>query len=381
MTIFSNSVLPFDAKGKEMKIDKVGTDPQTGIAIYQIDCAYRRGDGRPTHIKRQALGSTDLAVKIAQIQEVVEGGSLTVPYFEQCIEYYLQNKGFGGFSKACYDLARKQLGKYRVNKVFRKHYVDYNSILVSKGIKPNTRNNYRTVVRSILHFSVGSLLEVCPVTDFLMEQFEYRDRVWDHSERQRLFDKLSEWDSHLIMAIYFMAKNPIRKNDLRRLTRKNLISEAGVSVVQFVAGKTSRSAKGKLTTLPNIDHVLLDYWTGLPPGCPWLFPMVGTERNGMHTKMKPGAWRQMGDFDRHFNSLCDAALVVDFTIHDLKHCAITYMMEQGYTYEELRKLGIQFSPKTAAIYDNRSAVDIVRRRVGAAPQLGVVSSERYQEAV
>ena len=38
------------------------------------------------------------------------------------------------------------------------------------------------------------------------------------------------------------------------------------------------------------------------------------------------------------------ARIDNFRWHDLKHCAITWMLDSGYTERDLQNLGIQYSP-------------------------------------
>ena len=74
------------------------------------------------------------------------------------------------------------------------------------------------------------------------------------------------------------------------------------------------------------------YEAGLPADCPWLLPMIGTEHNGRVTKLRPGVWKKIIEPDRHFARLIDECGISDFVFHDLKHCAETYMVRQGYHY-------------------------------------------------
>ncbi len=347
-----------------------GTEAALGVKFLPdgrtlIRHPYRRADGvaswkqvtLDTRDKRKiAKAMLDLAVSVE--------GSLKTPTFGECVEHYLHRHGGGedyGGMRSCFDGrvgVRKALGRVKVNDRLLQAYHKYTTS-ISGERKPNTVNNYRICVRSVLNYAYRTgLIDRVPIRDYGITAFEYRERVWTQQERQRIFNVLDGWDSHLKWAVYFAALNPIRKTDQFGLTREAL--DMTNRVVRFRPRKTGRR-KQRLTILPNIDDTLMGYFLSLPGECPWLFPMVATERNGMHTKMKPGQWRRTGDPKRHFRSVCAAADVDDFHWHDLKHVAVTYMIEeQGYSYERLRKLGIQYSEKTARVYHNRDALEIIR---------------------
>jgi len=53
------------------------------------------------------------------------------------------------------------------------------------------------------------------------------------------------------------------------------------------------------------------------------------------------------------------ARINDFHWHDLKHCAITYMVDAGYTILDLKNLGIQFSEEMVERYYNFSAKKVI----------------------
>lgn len=361
LTILDPDTLPL--KGGDMIIRF--TDSPEGVRTYYVDRSYRRADGKTTHFKRKTTDPLLHARHIVEAQNIHGECSLTSQRFAECISTYIIEKGTGGFSQACYDRAKKELGRlYSDKPSFAAAFAAYCIKLEAEDFAVNTVNNYKIVIRSVANYAFKTgRAGTCTVRCWNLKQGTERSRILTPAEQLAIENKLREWDSHLIWAFDFAVKNPIRKTDLFNLQRKNLkcdiVEGRQIYYVQFQAKKTRRTANGKITTLPNISPEFVEYERSLPADCPWLFPMIGTKQNGMHTKLKPGKWKKIIDADKHFHSLLTEANINDFHFHDLKHCAETYMLRQGCSYETMQKLGIQMSSKTQKLYDNRSQVELV----------------------
>lgn len=342
-------------KGGDMSIKEDGVDRKTGLKRYKIDEPwYDPAAGKSTHIKRTAIGSEDLARKIAEIT-ALKGGAIGAKTFCGCTEHYQAGRGFGS-KKDVFERNCREIGAAKIDRQFPLVYTRYiNKIRV--GRKINTVNNYRICIRSVLNYCFQTnFIEEQPVRDFGLEAQEARDRLWTEDERQRILNILQQLDSYLLPVILFAERNPIRKADLFNLKRDDV--DMSAAVVRFVADKTD-----KISTLPNVDNSLIRHIMALPADCPWLFPAYGTAQNRQWSKLQPGEWRKIKDADKHWNRVLRDAKVIDLHFHDLKAVAETYMIhEQGYAYADLQKLGIQCSPKTQRIYDRRGAMDIIERR-------------------
>lgn len=341
--------------GRDMAIILLGKCPKTGMDRWMVRVSYRPHSGAESKkIKRIAVGADDLALRIAEVRQLTSG-SLTARSFKECSEHYRGHKGYG--SKAdVFERNIRDLGAFKVDSRFPARYYEY-ILKISQGRAVNTVNNYRICIRSVLNFAYKSgFINSQPIRDFGMQEMVSRDRIWSDDERTRILNNLRELDSYLLPAVEFASVNPVRKADLFNLKRKDL--DMAARVVRLTAAKT-----GKVTTLPNVTDGLIRHAMSLPAGCQWLFPAYGTEKNGKTSKLKPGTWKKIIDADKHWNSVLTEAKVYDFHFHDLKACAETYMIhEQGYTYADLEKLGIQCSPKTQKVYDRRGAMDIVLKR-------------------
>jgi integrase len=364
----TDTILYPDALPQKGGLMRIWHEDIQGTRWYYVDRAYVRGDGKSTHYRRKTDDPVVHARQVIEAQSITGECSLTSKRFSECVETYLEEKGAGGFSAACYDRAVRELGRLFPDKnSFAAGYAQYAARLEAGDLAINTANNYKIVVRSVCNYAHKTKRCGAPaVTDYQILEGNERSRILSPAEQLTIENKLREWDSHLIWAFDFALKNPIRKRDLFNLKRADLkravVDGRLICTVQFVAQKTSGGKrKTKITTLPNVSREFLDYEAQLPSDCPWLFPMVGTDRNGRITKLHAGAWKKIIEPDRHFARLIDKCGIHDFTFHDLKHCAETYMLRQGYHYDDMRKLGIQMSSKTQKLYDNRSQVEIVAR--------------------
>jgi hypothetical protein len=371
------------------KGDKLKTwfeDDANGVRTYYIDKAYRRGNGKPDHFRRKTTDPVQHAKHIVEANSINCDSSLTSTRFSEIINAYRSIKGDGGFSTKCYDRAVDALGRLYPDKLnFSGAYAEYTAKLGAMGLAVNTVNNHKIIVRTVCNFGFETgKCGKASVRNWLIEQGNERNRILSTSEELAFMNTLAAvavpgrppMRSHIFEAVKFALRNPIRKCDLFNLTRKNLKMESHngkvIWVVQFQAPKTRRNIK--ITTLPNVGMDLVSYVQGLPADCPWMFPMLEHDGEGIGG-LKKGTWKKIIDADRHFNYVLEKAGIDDFHFHDLKHCAITYMLKQGYTYDALGKLGIERSEKTQALYDNRSQVEIVAKLAERRLSVG------YQEAV
>jgi integrase len=67
----------------------------------------------------------------------------------------------------------------------------------------------------------------------------------------------------------------------------------------------------------------------------------------------------LSDFKNHWHAVLREAGITGFTWHDLKHCAITWMLDNGYSERDLKNLGIQYSRSLIDRYYHHDAVKVV----------------------
>ena len=220
----------------------------------------------------------------------------------------------------------------------------------------STINRYRSVFRLI--FNHARQIRVLPDDTTITDNFDYgfdteegRDRVWSPEEKSRIFAEMEKSNSWLSMAVYFASINPIRAGDLfgdeKRgnpgLRKSNW--NPGKNWVEFLASKTGRGKKTskekkRPTFLKQIDDKLRNYFNSLPQNCDMLFQRITKDGFGYPVKCYKNEWER----------ICKEAKVPDFHFHDLKHCAITFLLDHGYSELDLENCGIQFSKEMIKRY-------------------------------
>jgi len=327
-------------------------DDANGVRWYYVDRAYRNGAGKARHFRRKTDNFDQHLKNQIEARSLTGDCSLTSLRFSKCVELYLNERGRGGFNQACYDRSIKELGRLFPDKqIFAAGYSRYVGNLEGSDLAVNTVNNYKIIVRSICNFAYETgRCGRATVRDWRIRKGNERNRILSDGEKNALINYLTLHKSHILEAVKFSLINPIRKGDLFSLQRKDLQMDVSRWVVRFQAKKTRN--KIRVTILPNIDMDFVRYAHSLPGDCPWLFPML-ERKNGKVV------WKKISDPRWHFDTVLKQVGIYDFNWHDLKHCAETYLLRQGFTYEMLQKMGIQTSPKTQHIYDNRRQIDII----------------------
>jgi integrase len=360
LTMYNDNLI----KGGDVK---TWTEDIGGVRWYFVDRGYRvPGCKNVKHFRRKTNNSYEHAEQIKQALAINADTVSDSIKYGKCSEIYLKEKGDGKHGPAFYKKSVEVLGRYYPDHpLFASAYAQYCSTLEASGMAVNTVNKYKIVVRTVCNYAykTSRVRGGLAVRDWGLKTGVSRERILSNWETLAIENKMIKWDSHLLWPFRFAIINPIRKTDLFNLRKEDvkydIVNGERVWYVQLVQQKTGRKKGVKVTTLPNIPDGFLQYVSGLPSDCPWLFPMVGSERNGMHTKLKPGSWKKIAFSKRHWNNVLTECNIADLHFHDLKHTGETYMYRQGYTYDQIGKLNIQRSDKTKRIYDNRTHLEIV----------------------
>jgi integrase len=276
--------------------------------------------------------------------------------FGDIIDFYTERNGYVGMETLFLKLKR-DLGSIQISEISEK-FDQYILILkkepsrTGKPRTPATINRYIACAKIACQFACKRSykkvtgLEENPLADFEYSAEEGRDRVLSEEEKQRIFTALMKLESYLYWAFYFSLKNPIRKDDLINLTRDNL--DEFKPWVHHYPSKT-RKRKPREAVLPFLDEQLMQYFKSLPAECPYLFPKIN----------KDGSWSKLPDFRKHWETVLREAKVQDFRWHDLKHCAITWILDNGYSERDIKNLGIQYDSKMIDRYYNRDATKVL----------------------
>jgi integrase len=213
-----------------------------------------------------------------------------------------------------------------------------------------TRNRLLMYGKVALNFCFKrGMIQNNPLVCFEKLPEKGRDRILTPEEAKRILEVMENSGSYLYWPFYFSLRNPIRRGDLEKLTRDNL--NWFKPWVHFYPSKT-RNRKSRETCLPFIDAPILNYFKSLPVSCNLLFPRkIDNEGNVF----------DLGDFKKHWREILTAAKVEDFRWHDLKHCAITWMLDSGYSERDLKNLGIQYSPTMIDRYYHADANKVLTK--------------------
>jgi len=289
--------------------------------------------------------------------------SLKIHSLREALEYYEGHTTAKMYKiQPLFNRLKNEIGNVRIVDL-RSKWADYVELL-KHTISAKTKEAFTSTTRNKLLGYAKIALNLCmkhglidrnPLVVYSKEDEEPRDRVLDNGEVTRLMKALAERKSYLYWPVYFSLRNPIRRGDLAALRRENL--DMFKPWVHFQPSKTKRKKKRE-TCLVFIDERLMRYFKGeqvdqlptLPPDCPYLFPYV-----------HESGWRKMGDFKNHWKSVLAAAEIDDFHWHDMKHHAITAMLDDGYSERDIKNLGIQYAPAMIDRYYKLDANKVLQK--------------------
>lgn len=282
--------------------------------------------------------------------------SLKIRTLDQALDYYLDNSEIARPQRSMLRKVKDELGNVRLGELavsFDKYITllkseksERTGCLYSQG----TINRIIQYTKTALNFCVRrELIDRNPIGGVKKGADDVRDRILSEDEEYRLLNTLRTNDSQLYWALRFSLKNPIRRGDLVSLTRSNL--DMTKPWIHFYPQKTKKRKKRE-TCLLFLDDDLLSYFASLPADCPYLFPCINDDK-----------WRQLndGDFNVHWHSILEKAEIEDLHWHDSKHCAITWMLDNGYTERDLKNLGIQYNDAMIDRYYHHDAKKVLQK--------------------
>jgi len=239
----------------------------------------------------------------------------------------------------------KQPDEWRAAYLNTIQYLERSKLNNNKCRSDTTVNRYKSVFRMIFNYARDERIIKEMSVNIRLSAESGRDRVWNSAERDRIFSVLRQRNSWLLMPVYFSSFNPIRVGDLFNLERESW--RPIENWVEFYASKTTtkKARNRRPTYLRQIDENIRDFFNCLPADCPYLFPRIYPD----------GSWRKVNcfrgyrEYIKEWDIVLQLANVKDFHWHDLKHCAITYLMDNGYSELDLRNCGIQYTSTDTTI--------------------------------
>ena len=186
-----------------------------------------------------------------------------------------------------------------------------------------------------------------------------RERVLTYAEEKRLLEACGEReftytrkgkqitardskpDRFYLKAIIVCAiDTAMRQGELLKLRWNDVDFNSRMITIQAMNTKTARERAVGMTV--DVFDVLTRLWESSPK-----------DRNGLVFGIKD-------NFKRSFSSACKAAEIIDFRFHDLRHTAITRMIEAGLSPMEIMKISGHTQMTTFARYVNPNATAVNR---------------------
>lgn len=322
-----------------------------------------RQEGRVPSRKQIINGSRQDALKAElQLKDDLEkgkkkAGSLKIHTFGEALAFYRENTSADlNRVETYFDRLKRDLGPVPLE-FLSERFSNYWKLLKnvraerSGEILANaTKNRLLCYGKIALNLCVRrGLIANNPLSCFDKLPEQVRDRILTEEETVKILEAMRQHNSYLHWPFYFSLRNPIRRGDLEGLTRDNL--NWFKPWIHFYPSKT-RNRKRRETCLPFLDEPLMRYFKSLPANCNLLFPRMVDKEGNAHS---------LGDFKKHWHSMLVAANVEDFRWHDLKHCAITWILDSGYSDRDLKNLGIQYAPAMIDRYYHTDANKVLSK--------------------
>jgi integrase len=326
---------------------------------------YTDADGRPREKKRVCATHAKAKSTLKDLRAEVDNEKSDRKTFRQLDAFYrkkylhaarfIDGKKISGFRQDLYgvtqylDFALAHFGDRFIDTITYADLQHYRELV----IKHPTRFNEQRSYSSINHFmkTLRRVLNVAVEQEWLVTNpfkkgeplirlsFEpERTRVLSPAEETRLLDKCIGKRRHLAPVIIFAIETGCRKNEILSLKWQNVILDGRFIQVE---SHNTKTLKGRFVPISaRLGMILRDLWRNSP--------------------QKPNIPVFMcGDFKKSFVGACVDAGLRDITFHDLRHTAITRMLEKNISPALVMKISGHTQSKTFMRYVNQSESSIL----------------------
>ncbi len=220
-------------------------------------------------------------------------------------------------------------------------YIARKAISSGKKCSPATLNRPIEIVRAVFNHLVD--LEEIPKNPITKIRFprrkeQARNRYLTRDERLALMNAIERHRPHILPIISFMLTVPCRVSELTtaRVEQYNPFNRT-------IFIPPSRSKAGIPIYKP-IPPEMYSYFDNLPAGCKWLF----------YREDPPGVYRPIS-IRKAWSECLRVAGLTDLRIHDLRHVAVTDLIDKGNPDEVVRVIaGWTSTYMLRKYYDNDS---------------------------
>ena len=171
-------------------------------------------------------------------------------------------------------------------------------------------------------------------TALITDSFEvHRTRILSPEEESRLMTACERWRKHLVPIIIFAIETGCRRGEIKSVRWSDVNFDRRFITIESANTKTLRSRMVPMSarlveTLAQLRDVSMPYENSFIFG--------------------------PSDFKKAFNAACSAADLNDLHFHDLRHTAITRMLEKGISPPLVMKVSGHTQHKTFLRYVNQS---------------------------
>ena len=203
-------------------------------------------------------------------------------------------------------------------------------------------NHHLKRLRRLLNVAVEQgWLSVNPFTrgsNLVVESFEVeRTRILSSDEEEQLLSACTKWRKHLKPLIIFAIETGCRRNEIQSLLWSNINLDRRFIQIE---SHTTKTLKSRFVPISGrLLETLKELWKNSP------------RRPSAHVFGQ-------SDFKKAFNKACEEAGLMDVHFHDLRHTAITRMLEKGISPPLVMKISGHTQQRTFMRYVNQSESSI-----------------------
>jgi len=324
---------------------------------------YTDTDGRSREKKRKCLTRKQAAHRIADLRaEVGRGYSNQKTYRELDFFYretYIHAAKFAGDHKVSgfrqdrriienyLDRALRHFADRDLDSITYADLADYKRRITAMPARGSQRsvsdvNHHLRYVRRLLNIAIEQgWLDRSPFKAggaLIVESIEVqRTRILSPNEERSLLAACDKFRRHLQSVIIFAIETGLRRGELQSLKWSNVDFSKRLIRIDSRSFKTLRSRLVPLTARAAVTLAKLRQNSGNGQTVPVFGP---------------------SDFKKAFNHACDEAGLSDVHFHDLRHTAITRMLEKGISPPLVMKISGHTQMKTFMRYVNQTEESI-----------------------
>lgn len=310
-----------------MAITKIGQN------LWKIKvCVRVPGKAHPANKQETFFGSkTDAEQRKSEIVKELRSGNsslTTLKTFAELLDLYVLKKG-ASFSKGQHqkvDLLKRELGTVALFQ-FPERFEKYLTLIkqsthVRKGElvfkSPATINRHIKIARAAYNVAVNlEMIDRNPitVTRFPVIEEKPRDRYLTEEEEANLLKVIEEHRPHILPIVKYSLLVPCRKGELIFAKKEQYNPFTNTIFIP--------ESKAGVAIHKPVPESMKEYFKSIPEDCEYLFyrKLGKTQFNERYVAI--------GDFSYAFNYCLGKAGLKDFRIHDLRHRAVTSLIEVG----------------------------------------------------